>query len=299
MNTVNYIVSKLPTKPVLQSISNSSIFSIQVSSLAEFENLDFESFYLNEIDTSDCCFFSFYFNITELLRVNEPVKINRFKNKLLQFFFHIRYKKINDKPVLFFEKSNKEKHELKILISEMEQFSLQNGFEGLECIFLDNAPHISGTQENYCYAFDEPENLAANYYQLLKLEFYTASIYTVKNVPEELLPEADKAITSAEKKLQYEFNPQFTFMKNINGLSKELAMIKSELKHSNEELKNHQSYLEILKSQDEALKINDFYHSEYEILPLWYKKIGHIIKVITGKRTLHSLFDNNVKKYKN
>jgi hypothetical protein len=33
-----------------------------------------------------------------------------------------------------------------------------------------------------------------------------------------------------------------------------------------------------------------WYKKEYEILPLWYKKFGHIIKVLTGKRTFKSLF---------
>ena len=42
-----------------------------------------------------------------------------------------------------------------------------------------------------------------------------------------------------------------------------------------------------------------FYKNEYEILPLWYKRFGHVLKVITGKRTFRSLFNDNVKKYKN
>lgn len=44
--------------------------------------------------------------------------------------------------------------------------------------------------------------------------------------------------------------------------------------------------------------IVNFYKNEYEILPLWYKRLGHILKVITGKRTFRSLYDDNSKKYK-
>jgi len=36
--------------------------------------------------------------------------------------------------------------------------------------------------------------------------------------------------------------------------------------------------------------IIDWYNKEYEILPLWYKRFGHIIKVIMGKRKFKSLF---------
>jgi len=48
----------------------------------------------------------------------------------------------------------------------------------------------------------------------------------------------------------------------------------------------------------EMIKIKRFYHYEYEILPLWYKRFGHILKVLTGKRTFRSLFNDNVQKYK-
>jgi len=39
-----------------------------------------------------------------------------------------------------------------------------------------------------------------------------------------------------------------------------------------------------------ANEILDWYHKEYEVLPLWYKRFGHIIKVFKGKRTFKSLF---------
>ena len=40
-----------------------------------------------------------------------------------------------------------------------------------------------------------------------------------------------------------------------------------------------------------------WYHNEYEILPLWYKRFGHIIKVITRQKKIPSLFSDQVKKY--
>jgi hypothetical protein len=42
----------------------------------------------------------------------------------------------------------------------------------------------------------------------------------------------------------------------------------------------------------------EWYYNEYEILPTWYKRVGHIIKVLMGKRTFRSLFSDKVKKYK-
>ncbi|MES1222093.1 MAG: hypothetical protein ABUT20_41745, partial [Bacteroidota bacterium] len=60
--------------------------------------------------------------------------------------------------------------------------------------------------------------------------------------------------------------------------------------------KNLRFYLTMQKKErTDSLK---WYYYEYEILPTWFKQIGHIIKVIMGKRSFKSLFKDNVKKYK-
>ncbi|HMG66447.1 MAG TPA: hypothetical protein VK588_02140 [Chitinophagaceae bacterium] len=65
------------------------------------------------------------------------------------------------------------------------------------------------------------------------------------------------------------------------------------------EIQSQEDYLSNLHIHETTQKkIGDFYHYEYEILPAWYKRLGHIIKVIMGKRSFRSLFDDNVKKYK-
>ena len=64
------------------------------------------------------------------------------------------------------------------------------------------------------------------------------------------------------------------------------------------ELDNQYLYAELLRSDHQAKEIQDFYNREYESLPLWYKRLGHIVKVLSGKRTFRSLFRDDVKKYK-
>lgn len=77
----------------------------------------------------------------------------------------------------------------------------------------------------------------------------------------------------------------------------------------NRQIHQYQEMLETKKSDFDVSKSNsfqakkvveiaEFYHYEYEILPNWFKKLGHLIKVIMGKRTVKSLYDDNVKKYK-
>ena len=52
------------------------------------------------------------------------------------------------------------------------------------------------------------------------------------------------------------------------------------------------------KYKDDYEQLFKWYHNEYEVLPLWYKRFGHILKVLMGKRTFRSLFYDHVKKYK-
>ncbi len=59
---------------------------------------------------------------------------------------------------------------------------------------------------------------------------------------------------------------------------------------------NNRRYLEFQKQ--DLSKVLAFYRNEYEVLPGWFKKLGHLVKVITGKRTFKSLYNDHVKKYK-
>ncbi len=77
-----------------------------------------------------------------------------------------------------------------------------------------------------------------------------------------------------------------------------------------EDLSSNKMYLDYLLSNfkegddedgielSKLMQIKKFYHQQYEVLPLWYKRFGHIIKVLTGRRTLKSLFYNKQKKKK-
>ena len=44
------------------------------------------------------------------------------------------------------------------------------------------------------------------------------------------------------------------------------------------------------KLEHDRKKIQDWYDQEYEVLPLWYKRFGHVIKVFKRKRSMKSLF---------
>ena len=48
---------------------------------------------------------------------------------------------------------------------------------------------------------------------------------------------------------------------------------------------------QITLEQNRANEILEWYKKEYEVLPMWYKRFGQLIKVFKGKRTFRSLFN--------
>jgi len=90
-------------------------------------------------------------------------------------------------------------------------------------------------------------------------------------------------------------------IKNLHPLMYEMASTIDRLEFENknimlhnsflkDELNNYKEHVEILKSSHQAKDLQTYYHNQYEILPLWYKRLGHLIKLLIGKRTFKSLF---------
>lgn len=59
----------------------------------------------------------------------------------------------------------------------------------------------------------------------------------------------------------------------------------------------YQEFLHLSKAvqEKEYYDVIDWYQREYEILPLWYKRFGHIIKAFKGKRSFSSLLHGKKK----
>lgn len=85
-------------------------------------------------------------------------------------------------------------------------------------------------------------------------------------------------------------NSYFHFETNLNqrlkSLMEENEQLENKVADISIELENNRGYLQIALNQKETETILKFYHQEYEVLPLWYKRFGHLIKIITGKRKI-------------
>lgn len=102
-------------------------------------------------------------------------------------------------------------------------------------------------------------------------------------------------LLAAEKDLGDQEDKQYRLAEKLYLQQMELLQLRDQIsKHTTNE-DNLQRYLDIQRK--DLARALDWYHYEYEILPLWFKRVGQVIKVIMGKRTFKSLFNDNVKKY--
>jgi hypothetical protein len=107
-----------------------------------------------------------------------------------------------------------------------------------------------------------------------------------------------QALERTEKDFALQHPGLYEQLRILRLLEKELNSVRNRLAATETELTNQQKYLDILRSDHPTRELQDYYHKEYEILPRWYKRFGHLLKVLTGKRTFQSLYRDDVKKYK-
>lgn len=103
----------------------------------------------------------------------------------------------------------------------------------------------------------------------------------------------------AEEQLFNEQNPGLFILKVQNReLNKQIAQLELSYKAAQQEISNQVSHNQILRSSSQATALQNYYNNEYEVLPLWFKRLGHVVKALMGKRSFKSLYSNKVKKYK-
>jgi hypothetical protein len=231
--------------------------------------------------------------ITDKVAAIASEDIETYLDNLLSIFYQPGFYIKNESPVIFLDAANSQTADF---INALEKECVAQGYKKLHTIRLvPVSEQAEGNIPPVAYKIDHGD-----------LDFKNITEKWIDNCLEKhnswpiTLLMADKL---GAQTLELMLQKQNAFMnekqyKIGNALYEiiekaEAYQFQLHLKGINEH--NNQAYLEFQK-QDLA-KILDFYKYEYEILPLWYKRFGHILKVISGKRTLKSLFSDDVKKY--
>ncbi len=214
-------------------------------------------------------------------------------NEVLVLLSHRQYFRVFNQPVVFLECDGNFDRKLVML----KEFLDNQGFE---------QPRISGVNSK---VFNSGDFIAAHMSdsdqvvlsELVEFEkYYTAYLGSQFNADDYFIVQPGTV-------------PADQFLKRMKSLIDlfrtahpyEAGLIKRLVQDSDtaqvETLKNKALESEIkvmdelarLRSGNKELEdILEFYHREYEVLPLWYKRVGHILKVVMGKRSFKSLFSD-------
>lgn len=108
----------------------------------------------------------------------------------------------------------------------------------------------------------------------------------------------DKTLAAEETLFSQQHASLFMLKKQNRQLLEQVQQLERRYQAAQEEISNQVSHNQILRSASQVTALQNYYNNEYEALPLWYKRVGHIIKAFTGKRSFKSLFSDKAKKYK-
>jgi hypothetical protein len=120
-------------------------------------------------------------------------------------------------------------------------------------------------------------------------------------------------VNSENKILRFKLENSASYLKLIreesNGFVTEISSLRKEVNRLANQINNpaknfltedphvleneefvKQLRTQIMAERHRADEIFEWYKNEYEVLPIWYKQFGQIIKVFKGKRTFKSLF---------
>jgi len=225
-------------------------------------------------------------------------------NFVVSFSFHSCYLKTNyDNPVVLFEIDKADENKYPLIIGEAFK---SHGYNDIEAIVIDKSNIFSPENERKNIRFNlqkDINNLFTEYISSIKnLNSSDSSFFFFLDNPEKL-PELVDMIQRAEIVVREDL-PQTYYLllenKSLATKRNELISKIELLQEQLDSLKNYHLYYNLsdTRYKRQITELMKFYKNEYEILPLWYKRLGHTLKVIMGKRTFRSLFNDNIKKYK-
>jgi hypothetical protein len=244
----------------------------------------------------------------QLLESEIDDKVNFFSESLGSIFFNSSYFTLNGHPLIIVLNSRKgdqpgssENNSLDLLRGIFKYLGYDHFYY---CVINTLNQEIVGTNIDLdlrMYIGEADADHSARKWYLNFLGESKVSQKLIFFFPSHLnsLTDTCSELNNAEKEF-HESNPQvFTLLEEQRNFGKRFEQCEINIQGLRKDLESRDEYIANLHVPETTLKrLSDFYHNEYEILPLWYKRFGHLIKVLMGKRSFRSLFDDKVKKYK-
>ena len=225
-------------------------------------------------------------------------------NALIAFTFHYKYIKTGyGEPLIIFQS---QPDGVESYITAVQEALYGQGYEKIDPLIVKNEQLLSWpTNEKKGVLLPltaNTDSISADYLKILQATDTPGSYFFKVNTPEKL-GGIISAFQQTEATFLQQHPQQYHLLQRLNKRDDQYRQLFIQHGLLQEKLESQARYNSFYKQADERykkqiLEIVDFYKKEYEILPLWFKQLGHVVKVLTGKRTFKSLYNDNVKKYK-
>lgn len=219
---------------------------------------------------------------------SDPGWLNARTEDLLTCFFSKAWLRIRNAPVLLLCGTGSK--DIGAWLAFLTARVVKQGWPGLQVLSTSGEPD-AGTAR-YVPAVENAENSRDKVLQVYSEAMRNSGNFIFFRAPSP--GQAQGLRVAFDRQLQEILSdePSRTMAEDYYALKKRLAFMEEELAKTTEMLENANTFVELAKHKykNDYEMLFDFYHKEYEVLPLWYKRVGHVIKVCMGKRSLKSLF---------
>ena len=209
--------------------------------------------------------------------------------KLLFLLFSPSYLLQCDEALFYFVGSHSENYSegKKALSKSISSLGFAHSIKDVECWTLSGAYDQQWFLQADSRGLPE-DRLFSFYFDLLTLDFFVDKQIFVFASNEKKINEILNIIMETEEAVLQSNSRLHELFCQCRRQAKENIRLTHENRRLEIDLANQKKYLAVLRNEKEMEKIIAFYHKEYEVLPLWYKRLGHIIKLFTGKRKIWS-----------
>ena len=295
MNRINFINYNFSEYNLSKINEKECCFSFLLRDIKDFKNISLKTLHSFDFYSQHNCKFSFYIDKTSNDKLLELTKsIIADFDFLCQLFFHPQFESKHGIPVVFMHRDLVDNVYVVDFINLIRECSVNQGFDDVIFEFIGENPN---GKVSICFNDHSLESFLDRMSMLIEDKFYVSRYISFFEPNIKFCSEVFTLTDLIFEKIKTNKPELYDHLFDYHYYKNELSNMIKKFERTNEDLVNQKTYLKLIKEADESKKINEFYYYEYEILPLWYKKLGHIIKVISGKRNWRSLFNNNVKKY--
>jgi hypothetical protein len=207
---------------------------------------------------------------------------------IMAFFFFPNYNKPGVVPQIFVTGKNEEI--IALGIDNIQQSARAQAFSAIQVM---PASALANS-----YLAGDLQSIQEAYKTRLLSPVLPADAIYVRIAKEEETAAVQQLLAAEETLFEQQHTGLFTLKKQNRQLQQQVQQLGSLYQAAQQEISNQLSHNQILRSSSQATALQNYYNNEYEVLPLWYKRLGHIIKVLMGKRSFKSLYSDNAKRYR-